>query len=141
MMIPLVGFILTIVWACGGTSNLNKRNLARAYLILMLIMLLISACFYFAVRGLIGSALAELELLSGYSVFFQEDGLESKVPTMNDNDDYGFHSSDRSGSNLEEDSPGEERNGLDYLEDIQATSEDMKALQDLLNALNGLQNE
>ena len=37
MMIPIAGFILTIVWACGGTDNLNRRNLARAKLILIAI--------------------------------------------------------------------------------------------------------
>ena len=35
MAIPLVGFILTIVWASGGAYNLNRRNLARGYLLLM----------------------------------------------------------------------------------------------------------
>ena len=35
MAIPFVGFIITIVWASGGATNLNRRNLARGYLILM----------------------------------------------------------------------------------------------------------
>ena len=35
MALPVVGFIITIVWASGGTTNLNRRNLARGYLILM----------------------------------------------------------------------------------------------------------
>jgi uncharacterized membrane protein YvbJ len=34
MSLPLVGFILMIVWSFGGTYNLNRRNLARAALIL-----------------------------------------------------------------------------------------------------------
>lgn len=29
--IPLVGFILLIVFSCGGTSNINLRNFARSY--------------------------------------------------------------------------------------------------------------
>ena len=37
MSIPVVGFILTIVWASGGVVNLNRRNLARGYLLLMAI--------------------------------------------------------------------------------------------------------
>ena len=37
MSIPIVGFIITIVWASGGVFNLNRRNLARAYLLLMAI--------------------------------------------------------------------------------------------------------
>ena len=35
MAIPFVGFIITIIWASGGVTNLNRRNLARGYLILM----------------------------------------------------------------------------------------------------------
>jgi len=35
MAIPIVGFIITIVWASGGVVNLNRRNLARGYLLLM----------------------------------------------------------------------------------------------------------
>ena len=35
MAIPFVGFIITIVWASGGVTNLNRRNLARGCLILM----------------------------------------------------------------------------------------------------------
>lgn len=35
MSIPFVGFILMIVWASGGVYNLNRRNLARGYLVLM----------------------------------------------------------------------------------------------------------
>jgi len=34
MSIPIIGLILTIVWASGGTANLNRRNFARGYLIL-----------------------------------------------------------------------------------------------------------
>jgi amino acid transporter len=41
MAIPFAGFIITIVWAAGGTANLNRRNLARGYLLLMGIVLAI----------------------------------------------------------------------------------------------------
>lgn len=37
MLIPVVNFILLIVWACGGCRKVNQANLARAMLILMLI--------------------------------------------------------------------------------------------------------
>ncbi len=37
MMIPLVNLICLIVWACGGCKKVNKRNLSRAMLVLMLI--------------------------------------------------------------------------------------------------------
>ena len=35
MALPIVGFIITIVWASGGVVNLNRRNLARGYLLMM----------------------------------------------------------------------------------------------------------
>ncbi|MBR4057775.1 MAG: zinc ribbon domain-containing protein [Oscillospiraceae bacterium] len=37
MSIPVVGFILQIVWAAGAARNLNRRHLARGYLFLSLI--------------------------------------------------------------------------------------------------------
>jgi len=35
--IPIVGFIMLMVWAFGGSVNLNKKNYARAILLLSLI--------------------------------------------------------------------------------------------------------
>ncbi|MCL2519163.1 MAG: zinc ribbon domain-containing protein [Oscillospiraceae bacterium] len=35
LALPLIGFILTIVWAVGGCRKINKRNMARANLIIM----------------------------------------------------------------------------------------------------------
>lgn len=35
MSIPIVGFVIMIVWASGGVVNLNRRNLARGYLLMM----------------------------------------------------------------------------------------------------------
>lgn len=34
LSVPVVGFIFAIVWACGGAHNRNRRNFARAYLLL-----------------------------------------------------------------------------------------------------------
>jgi hypothetical protein len=42
MSLPLIGFIMTIVWASGGTANLNRRNLARGYLLIMGLGILLS---------------------------------------------------------------------------------------------------
>ena len=41
MTLPIAGLILQIVWACGATNSLNRRNLARAYLLLTAIILVI----------------------------------------------------------------------------------------------------
>ena len=50
MLIPIAGFILTIVWAAGSTTNLNRRNLARANLLIMGIVL---ALYIFAIIAVI----------------------------------------------------------------------------------------
>jgi len=42
MHIPVIGLILTIVWACGGCRKYAKRNLARALLILYIAALLLT---------------------------------------------------------------------------------------------------
>ena len=59
MCIPLVGLILMSVWACGGCRKLQKRNLARASLILAVIGLALSLVLGFAFRGVIGRMSAE----------------------------------------------------------------------------------
>lgn len=42
MAIPVVGLVLTVIWACGGCRKIQKRYLARASLIFMVIGLIIS---------------------------------------------------------------------------------------------------
>ena len=52
--IPVVGFICLLVWAFGGSVNLNKKNYARAILIISLIAValwVIIAILGFAVGG------------------------------------------------------------------------------------------
>ena len=38
--IPLVGFIMLIVFACGGTQNINLRNFARSYFCMLVLALI-----------------------------------------------------------------------------------------------------
>ncbi|MGN0453109.1 MAG: hypothetical protein ACI4GZ_04830 [Ruminococcus sp.] len=40
--IPVVGFIFLIVYAVGGTSNINKRNYARSYFCVYLLLAIIA---------------------------------------------------------------------------------------------------
>lgn len=47
MSIPVVGTILTIVWACGGAHNQNRRGLARASLLMLLLLAILYAVLYF----------------------------------------------------------------------------------------------
>ena len=41
MSIPVVGFILMILWSCGVCRKIARRNLARAYLILLIFALVL----------------------------------------------------------------------------------------------------
>jgi len=55
MMIPCVGFIMTLVWAFGQ-GNLNRRNYARAYLIIMAIMMALVILYVIIMVVALGSA-------------------------------------------------------------------------------------
>ena len=41
--IPVVGFIILIVYALGGTRNVNKKNFARSYFCFVIIFVIIMA--------------------------------------------------------------------------------------------------
>ena len=56
MCIPIVGLILMLVWAFGGCKKLNKRNLARASLIMMAIGLVFSLIFGFVIKAVVNKA-------------------------------------------------------------------------------------
>ena len=60
MCIPLLGLILTIIWAFGGCRKLQKRNFARAALILMAISLVISLTVGLVARKSVKTAMEEL---------------------------------------------------------------------------------
>ena len=55
--IPLVGWLVCLIWACGGTKYQNKRNFCRAIIIFFLIGIVISACVYFLLRWTVGAAI------------------------------------------------------------------------------------
>lgn len=65
MCIPIVGLILTIVWACGGCRKLQKRFMARAALILMVISLVIVLILGLAFRSTLQQLMASAELTTG----------------------------------------------------------------------------
>ncbi len=46
--IPVIGWIFAIIWACGGCRKLNKRNLARGYLIILALIAIFAACSFLA---------------------------------------------------------------------------------------------
>lgn len=45
-VIPVVGFVLFLLWSFGGNVNPNKRNWARATLIFGLIFMVVTIIFY-----------------------------------------------------------------------------------------------
>lgn len=57
MSLPIAGFIIMIVWASGSTTNHNRRNLARAYLLIMGMVLALYLVIVIAALALGGSAL------------------------------------------------------------------------------------
>ena len=57
MCIPIVGIILTIVWACGGCRKVNKKSLARATLIMMAVGLVISLILGFVFKAIFNKAM------------------------------------------------------------------------------------
>ena len=50
MAIPVIGQLLMLIWALGGCRKIQKRNLARAMLIMTLIALILGAVIGFAVK-------------------------------------------------------------------------------------------
>ena len=59
--IPLVGFIMLLVWAFGSDTNINKKNYARAVLILSVIGVVLGIIF----SAVIGAAISALFNSSG----------------------------------------------------------------------------
>jgi hypothetical protein len=49
--IPIIGFISLIIIALGGTNNINKRNFARSYFCVYIIIAII-LLFLFLIGGL-----------------------------------------------------------------------------------------
>ncbi len=50
--LPLIGIIMLFVWAFSDDTNINKKNWAKGYLVIMLIFFLIAMSFLFLFGGL-----------------------------------------------------------------------------------------
>ena len=50
MHIPVIGLLLQIIWACGGTGSLNRRNHARATLIFSVIGIVLAVALWWAIK-------------------------------------------------------------------------------------------
>ena len=55
-LIPCVGLILFLVWSFSGTSNPNRRNCCRGYLLYLLIGVAIATIFYLLVGAIFMAA-------------------------------------------------------------------------------------
>ena len=78
MCIPIVGQILMIVWALGGCRKINKRNLARASLIMMVVALVISFILGLVLKSLFGKVVDAVEAETGVSITEITGGEKSK---------------------------------------------------------------
>ena len=52
--IPLIGFILLLVFALGGTRNINLRNFARSYFCLLIILVILVLVVFSLTAGFAG---------------------------------------------------------------------------------------
>ena len=50
--LPLIGFILVLVWAFGSDTNIHKKNWAKGKLLIMIIAIILGIMFLFLFGGL-----------------------------------------------------------------------------------------
>ncbi len=58
--LPVVGFILLLVWAFGSTENPNKKNYARAVLIISVIALALYLLIFLIAGGAIAAIMSQV---------------------------------------------------------------------------------
>jgi uncharacterized membrane protein len=70
MSIPVVGFVLMILWSCGVCRKIARRNLARAYLILLVAGIVVAVILAILGRFVFKDQLTALveQLLPGYTI-------------------------------------------------------------------------
>lgn len=76
MSIPVLGVAFQLIWGLGGTKSLNRRNLARSYLIFTVIALalafIVSMILVNYVAPLIEAAFSDPEQFGEYEDLFEE---------------------------------------------------------------------
>lgn len=82
MCIPIVGLILMIIWAFGGCKKVNKRNFARASLIMMAVGVIFSLIIGFAAKSIFNTAMEsagiDIEAITDLTDSQSENGDESQ---------------------------------------------------------------
>jgi hypothetical protein len=85
MSIPLIGWLICIIWACGGCKNRNKRNFARATLIFLILGAAVGFAVYALLNWLIGGvteALGQALTDAGMDVSGAGGGLQGLIDTL-----------------------------------------------------------
>lgn len=59
--IPVVGFIMLLIWAFSGNTNINKKNYARAALIMMVVAGILAMILGGAVMAMLVSMLPPVQ--------------------------------------------------------------------------------
>lgn len=139
MCIPIIGQIMMIVWACGGCRKLQKRNYARAVLIMFAISLILSLLFGFIVKKTVNKATESLGVVMSEEESSNIIGKLLKAAS-NDSED-GKDSEDESGllALLTEESSEYEgsNNGKGGYGDGSSDIEELVELLDDVEALSG----
>ena len=70
MSIPVVGFVLMILWSCGVCRKIARRNLARAYLILLIVGLVVAVILAILGRFVFKDQITQIveQALPGYTI-------------------------------------------------------------------------
>jgi len=70
MSIPVIGFILMILWSCGVCRKIARRNLARACLILLVVAVVLLVAAALLARFVFPEELTRLveQILPGYTI-------------------------------------------------------------------------
>ena len=142
MCIPIVGIIIAIVWAVGGCRKINKRNFARAMLIMMVIGLIFSLIIGFALKALFNTALEAIEQETGVNISeFAESGGEGGLGALG-----GLLGGGSGSSNNDGGGAGDIAGLLGGLVGLAGddsgdgpTNSDIEALQELQGLLGGLE--
>lgn len=53
--IPIAGFVMLLIYSFGGTQNINLRNFARSYLILMIIAVILVTIIFIAAGAMVSN--------------------------------------------------------------------------------------
>lgn len=67
--LPLVGFIMVLVFSFDSTNNINRRNYARSNLYMMIIALVFSILMFVIIFAILGVGFASFDLSSSSSSF------------------------------------------------------------------------